>query len=60
MTAMKMQLATISKDHGNVFVTKVTKVKMAHTVKVYISVFPKMFSIVTIIKYCFSIKKTEA
>ena len=56
MTAMKMQLATISKDHGNVFVTKVTKVKMAHTVKVYVSVFLKMFTIVTIIKYCFSIK----
>lgn len=55
MTAMKMQLATISKDHGNAFVTEVTRVKMAHTVKVSIFVFLEIFAVVTITKYRFSI-----
>ena len=58
MTATKMQLATISKDHGNAFVTQVTRVKMAHTVKVSIFVFLGIFTVVTITKYSFSI--TEA
>ena len=55
MTAMKMQLATISKDHGNAFVTEVTRVKMAHAVKVSIFVFLEIFAVVTITKYRFSI-----
>ena len=55
MTAIKMQLATISKDHGNAFVTKVTRVKMTHTVKVSIFVFLDIFAVVTIKKYRFSI-----